>query len=109
MMGRFYSTYQARRSYPMLTPKNLHGMNVLLFITDQQRAIQHFPPHWAETNLPRLQRLQRHGVTFERAFLQFGHVLSQPRDLDDRLLSGAARRQVDPRDRHARASISPAE
>jgi choline-sulfatase len=52
----------------MLTHKHLHGMNVLLFITDQQRAIQHFPPHWAEKNLPGLERLKRHGVTFERAF-----------------------------------------
>lgn len=44
------------------------GMNVVMFITDQERAIQHFPPGWAEQNLPGLTRLQRHGVTFERAF-----------------------------------------
>jgi arylsulfatase A-like enzyme len=43
-------------------------MNVLLFITDQQRAIQHFPPGWAEQNLPGMQRLKQHGLTFERAF-----------------------------------------
>lgn len=44
------------------------GMNVLLFMTDQQRAIQHFPPGWAKRNLPGLTRLQRHGITFENAF-----------------------------------------
>ena len=36
----------------MLAHKHLNGMNVLLFLTDQQRAIQHFPPHWEEKNLP---------------------------------------------------------
>jgi arylsulfatase A-like enzyme len=48
--------------------KDLHGMNVVLLITDQQRAIQHFPPDWAEKNLHALTRLKRHGLTFERAF-----------------------------------------
>jgi arylsulfatase A-like enzyme len=44
------------------------GMNVVLFLTDQDRALQHFPPGWAEANLPGLTRLQRHGVTFNNAF-----------------------------------------
>ena len=35
------------------------GMNVILFMTDQERAIQHFPRGWAEQNLPGLTRLQR--------------------------------------------------
>ena len=52
----------------MSTAKSLHGMNVLLFITDQQRAIQHFPVGWSERNLPGLRRLKNHGLTFERAF-----------------------------------------
>jgi arylsulfatase A-like enzyme len=43
-------------------------MNIILFITDQERAIQHFPNGWAEANLPGLQRLQRNGLTFDRAF-----------------------------------------
>ncbi len=43
-------------------------MNVLVFITDQQRAIQHFPPGWSRRNMPGLTRLQRHGLTFDRAF-----------------------------------------
>ena len=44
------------------------GMNVLVFLTDQQRAVQHFPPGWAKRNMPGLTRLQQHGMTFENAF-----------------------------------------
>jgi choline-sulfatase len=44
------------------------GMNVLLFLTDQQRAVQHFPPGWSARNLPGVTRLQEHGLTFENAF-----------------------------------------
>ena len=45
----------------------IEGMNVLVFMTDQQRAIQHFPKGWAKRNMPGLDRLQRHGVTFDNA------------------------------------------
>jgi arylsulfatase A-like enzyme len=44
------------------------GMNVILFLTDQERAIQHFPPNWLRQNLPGMRRLLRHGLNFERAF-----------------------------------------
>ena len=44
------------------------GMNVILFLTDQERAIQHFPPNWLRQNLPGMRRLRRHGLSFERAF-----------------------------------------
>jgi arylsulfatase A-like enzyme len=44
------------------------GMNVVLFITDQERAIQHFPRGWAAKNLPGLKRLKRNGLVFENAF-----------------------------------------
>jgi choline-sulfatase len=43
-------------------------MNVLLFLTDQQRAVQHFPPGWSARNLPGVTRLQDRGLTFENAF-----------------------------------------
>lgn len=43
-------------------------MNVVMFITDQDRAIQHFPPGWARQNLPGMSRLERHGLSFENAF-----------------------------------------
>lgn len=46
---------------------SLHGMNILLFMTDQQRATQHFPESWEEEHLPGLQRLKQHGVTFAQA------------------------------------------
>ena len=44
------------------------GKNVVLFITDQDRAIQHFPSGWAMENLPGARRLHRYGVTFRNAF-----------------------------------------
>jgi choline-sulfatase len=50
------------------TPATLAGMNVVMFITDQERAIQHFPLGWPQQNLPGLTQLERHGVTFENAF-----------------------------------------
>src|SRR5262249_9723684 len=42
--------------------------NVVLFITDQERAIQHFPAGWELQNLPGLTRLRRNGLSFDRAF-----------------------------------------
>jgi choline-sulfatase len=48
--------------------RKVAGMNVLLFLTDQQRAVQHFPPGWSKRNMPGLTRLQRHGLTFKNAF-----------------------------------------
>ena len=44
------------------------GMNIVMFITDQERAIQHFPRGWSRRHLPGFTRLQRHGLTFENAF-----------------------------------------
>lgn len=44
------------------------GKNIVIFITDQDRAIQHFPEGWEKDNLPGLTRLQQNGVSFENAF-----------------------------------------
>jgi len=44
------------------------GKNIVMFITDQERAIQHFPKGWAKDNLPGLTRLQQNGITFDNAF-----------------------------------------
>jgi hypothetical protein len=44
------------------------GMNVILFITDQDRGIAHFPPDWERQNLPGLTRLKQNGLSFENAF-----------------------------------------
>jgi choline-sulfatase len=48
--------------------RQVAGMNVLVFLTDQQRAVQHFPAGWTKRNMPGLYRLQQHGITFENAF-----------------------------------------
>jgi choline-sulfatase len=48
--------------------RDVAGMNIVLFLTDQERAIQHFPPNWLRQNLPGMRRLRRHGLSFERAF-----------------------------------------
>jgi len=43
------------------------GRNQLVFMTDQQRAIMHFPRGWTQRNLPGYTRLQRNGITFDNA------------------------------------------
>ncbi len=48
--------------------RRVEGMNVVVFITDQQRAIQHFPKGWARTHLPGATRLADNGLTFTNAF-----------------------------------------
>jgi arylsulfatase A-like enzyme len=44
------------------------GKNILIFITDQERKIQHFPEGWEQENLPGLTRLKQNGVSFDNAF-----------------------------------------
>ena len=48
--------------------RKVAGMNILVFLTDQERAVQHFPPDWTKHNMPGLTRMQNHGLTFENAF-----------------------------------------
>src|SRR5262249_45125675 len=43
-------------------------MNVVFFMTDQERAIQHFPAGWEKQNLPGLTRLKQNGLSFNNAF-----------------------------------------
>ena len=42
--------------------------NIIVLMTDQERHHMHWPPGWAEKNLPGLQRLKRHGLYFNRAY-----------------------------------------
>jgi choline-sulfatase len=42
--------------------------DMILIITDEQRATQHFPPGWEEKNLPTLTFLKKNGFSFDRAF-----------------------------------------
>jgi len=45
-----------------------HKPDMILIITDEQRATQHFPPGWEEKNLPTLTFLKNNGFSFDRAF-----------------------------------------
>jgi choline-sulfatase len=54
--------------HPASASRGIAGMNVLLFLTDQQRAIQHFPRGWSKRNMPGMPRLQEHGMSFDHAF-----------------------------------------
>ena len=47
---------------------SLKGMNVMMFITDQERSLQHFPKGWGKKNLPGAQQLVDNGLVFENAF-----------------------------------------
>lgn len=42
--------------------------NLLMIIVDQERAVQHFPAGWEEQNMPAMQLLKQHGLTFRNAF-----------------------------------------
>jgi arylsulfatase A-like enzyme len=50
------------------TSRRLPITNVIVFITDQERKIQHFPAGWESQNLPGLTRLKQNGLSFENAF-----------------------------------------
>lgn len=43
-------------------------MNLVIFMTDQERTVQHFPQGWARRNLPASNLLARNGLTFRNAF-----------------------------------------
>ena len=68
LLGRAAVAEASSRRRPARPDRGIEGMNVLLFLTDQQRAIQHFPPGWTRRNLPGLTRLLDHGMLFDRAF-----------------------------------------
>src|ERR1035438_1389185 len=71
LLGRTAAAAASTRTSPSRRPartRGIKGMNVLLFLTDQQRAIQHFPRGWSRRNLPGMTRLQEHGMLFENAF-----------------------------------------
>jgi choline-sulfatase len=42
--------------------------NILILITDQQRAVMHFPKDWSEKHLPSLTLLKNNGVEFVQGF-----------------------------------------
>ncbi|MGB8898021.1 MAG: sulfatase-like hydrolase/transferase [Methylocella sp.] len=48
--------------------KAQRARNIIVLMTDQERHHMHWPPGWAEQNLPSLQRLKRNGLYFQRAY-----------------------------------------
>jgi arylsulfatase A-like enzyme len=46
----------------------LKAPHIVVLMTDQERHHMHWPKGWAETNLPSLSRLRRHGLYFHRAY-----------------------------------------
>lgn len=42
--------------------------NLLVIITDQERAVQHFPTGWEAANLPSMTLLKQNGLTFTNGF-----------------------------------------
>ncbi len=67
LLGAQAASAQPRRRRPHPSGNEVAGMNILVFVTDQQRAIQHFPRGWSQRHMPGLTRLQRHGLTFDNA------------------------------------------
>ena len=51
------------RTAPMLDKPN-----ILILMTDEQRAARDWPAGWADANLPSLGRLRAHGINFNSAF-----------------------------------------
>jgi len=43
--------------------------NIVVILTDQERYPMHWPKGWVEEHLPSQQRLKKHGLTFERAYI----------------------------------------
>jgi choline-sulfatase len=46
----------------------LQRPNIVILISDQTRHPMHWPPEWVRHNLPALQRLMDHGLTFRNAY-----------------------------------------
>lgn len=42
--------------------------NILVIMTDQERYPTHWPKGWEKDNLPSMERLKKHGLTFHRAY-----------------------------------------
>jgi arylsulfatase A-like enzyme len=54
--------------WPLQAAPAPSGRNVIIFLTDQERALQWFPPGWAAANLPCQTALANTGVTFSHAY-----------------------------------------
>lgn len=50
-----------------MTATTLSKPNIIVLMTDQERAVQHWPAGWDEASLPAMQRLRARGLTFKNA------------------------------------------
>ena len=78
----------ARRAAAAGPPASLAGMNVVMFLTDQERAIQHFPLGWAEQQPARPHPAPAARRDLRERVHQRVHVLARPLDADVRVLPG---------------------
>lgn len=51
-----------------ISAADFNGKNVVLFITDQERRVQHYPDGWIEDNMPGTARLMKQGITFSKCY-----------------------------------------
>lgn len=42
--------------------------NILIIITDQERAMQHWPHDFSHKHLPSMERLKKHGIDFQQHY-----------------------------------------
>jgi arylsulfatase A-like enzyme len=42
--------------------------NILIIITDQERALQHWPADFSKLHLPSMERLKKHGIDFQQHY-----------------------------------------
>lgn len=66
--GALMAAEGALNVWPLQAATPANGRNVIIFLTDQERALQWFPPGWAEKNLPCQMGLANTGVTFSHAY-----------------------------------------
>ena len=69
LAGAISAERSARAERTFDSPSNLpQTPNIIVLMTDQERYHTHWPKGWVEANLPAFVRLQRHGLTFHRAY-----------------------------------------
>jgi len=69
LAGAISAERGARAERTFDSPPNLpQTPNIIVLMTDQERYHTHWPKGWVEANLPAFVRLQRHGLTFHRAY-----------------------------------------
>jgi hypothetical protein len=67
----------ARPPAAALTLEDYRSKNVVLFISDQERATQHFPVGWEAENMPATTALKKNGETY-CSRLVMNRVVSRP-------------------------------